>query len=265
MRAIDLLALWLHVAVAPGAGGRLHARHADLYHRIVNARHRGDLVQLCNNLGLVGNAVEVGVWHAGFSHHNLQVWKGAKYYMVDAWTHRSNDTSTDKNAVDAKSHDVDFEIARNVTKQWLAAGRAVMMRRFSEAAVAEFPDEFFDFIYIDANHEFEAADRDMRMWWPKLAPGGMLAGDDFADEHDSYPSMAIHKRRKWGVKSAVARFSREMGSPFFLTFADHWHTASEVTPWSDEEFVERRPRGRLNTMAQRERNHEFYPAWYMFK
>ena len=62
------------------------------------ARHRGELVDICNQIGLTGNAAEVGVFRAGFSQHNLQRWKGSKYYMIDAWAHRANDTgSTDKN------------------------------------------------------------------------------------------------------------------------------------------------------------------------
>ena len=47
-----------------------------------------------------------------------------------------------------------------------------------------------------------------------------MAGDDFADRHDTFPAMSHHRSNKWGVKSAVAKFSRDEGSPFFLTFAD---------------------------------------------
>ena len=39
---------------------------------VVNARHRGELVDICNQLGLTGNAAEVGVFRAGFSQHNLK-------------------------------------------------------------------------------------------------------------------------------------------------------------------------------------------------
>jgi hypothetical protein len=129
------------------------AEPAGLYHKIVNAHHRGELVELLNNLNLLGNAAEIGVWHAGFARHNLQHWRGKRYFMIDAWRFRSNDTSRDKNARAEDEHEVDFKIAKNVTAPWLASGRAVMLRLFAEAAVHVFPDGFFDFIYIDANHE----------------------------------------------------------------------------------------------------------------
>ena len=125
---------------------------SDLYHRIQNCEGRGDLITLCNELGLVGNAVEIGVWHGGFSRHNLLSWKGAKYHMVDPWTFRKNDTtagavSSDKNFRDEKINKENMDIAMAAVKPWLETGRAVVHRMFSEPAADLFPDEHFDFIY----------------------------------------------------------------------------------------------------------------------
>ena len=199
--------------------------HAIHYQRIRNAQHRGQLVELCNELGLTGNAAEIGVWHGGFSRRNLQVWNGSRYYMIDAWAFRGNDTaegvvSNDKNSRSKKEHDEDYRTARSAVQPWVDSGRAVLVRRFLEAAVLEFPDEFFDFIYIDAGHEYSNVLRDLRLWWPKLAHGGMFAGDDFADRHDTFPSKRPHIGARWGVKSAVTAFALGVRRPFFLTFAD---------------------------------------------
>jgi len=247
----------------------------ELYHRIVNAHHRGELVALCNRLGLVGNAVEVGVWHGGFARHNLRTWHGRRYYMVDAWQHRSNDSSFDKNDVGSGSWEYHLNVANDATAPWLESGRAVIVRRLSEAAAASFADEFFDFIYVDANHEFGGVDRDLRLWWPKLAPGGMMAGDDFADAHDFFSRSRAHVHYKWGVKSAVASFSADVGSPFFLTIAEHYHASTETNPTGTREFDEPSEdetrnaqhaiggsRGRRSRITRGNMN---FPAWYMFK
>jgi len=255
---------------------------------IVNARHRGELVDICNQLDLTGNAAEVGVFRAGFSQHNLQRWKGSKYYMIDAWAHRANDTgSTDKNPASLAWHESNYRRALANVAPWRPprGERAVVVRRFAEAAVLEFRDGFFDFIYVDAGHEYDNVYRDLRLWWPKLRSGGMLAGDDFADAQDTFPQIKTHAQFGWGVKSAVARFSREVGSPFFLTFADRNHLSTEQKPaWGlefgeghDAQAVKRggsrgqRARGseawpRPTADAERKvRPAEFYPAWYMFK
>lgn len=40
-----------------------------------------------------------------------------------------------------------------------------------------------DFAYIDAGHDEASARRDILAWLPKIRPGGVLAGDDYAVEH----------------------------------------------------------------------------------
>ena len=49
----------------------------------------------------------------------------------------------------------------------------------SQDAIDEFPDEFFDFIYIDGLHTYEQVKLDLDLYWPKLKCGGVVAGDDY--------------------------------------------------------------------------------------
>ena len=240
----------------------------DLYHRLRNVESRGDLVILATELGLHGNAAEIGVWHGGFSRHNLANSRFKKYYMIDAWAFRKNDfivdargkyrLSGDKNKPDTASHNTDYQIANHSVDAF--RGRAVMIRDLSENAAKQFEDEFFDFIYVDAGHEYENVIRDLEVWWPKLKHGGMMAGDDFADSYDTFPSARFH-RGTWGVKSAVHNFANKVGSPFFLTYADSKHLSTASTPMSDAEFTT----GKGLHGPNRVRAHDFYPAWYMFK
>lgn len=51
--------------------------------------------------------------------------------------------------------------------------------RFEEA-VDLFPDEYFDFVYVDGYaHTGEEGGSTFEHWWPKLKPGGVFAGDDY--------------------------------------------------------------------------------------
>jgi predicted O-methyltransferase YrrM len=59
-----------------------------------------------------------------------------------------------------------------------------------------FPDNYFDFIYIDANHHEKWVLRDINISLPKLKDNGILCGHDYIpDETNGY-----------GVKAAVDTF-----------------------------------------------------------
>ena len=52
-------------------------------------------------------------------------------------------------------------------------------REYSSDAVRHFPDEYFDFIYIDADHTYEGCLSDVENWYPKIKKGKFLTGDDY--------------------------------------------------------------------------------------
>jgi Methyltransferase domain len=50
------------------------------------------------------------------------------------------------------------------------------------AAAARFEDQSLDFVFIDADHSYEAVRRDIAAWAPKVKPGGVLAGHDHTEQ-----------------------------------------------------------------------------------
>ena len=64
----------------------------------------------------------------------------------------------------------------------------------------------FDFIYLDASHEYLDVLCDLRLWYPLLAPGGVLVGDDFEDPW-------------FGIIRAAMEFADEVGRPLQLSKA----------------------------------------------
>lgn len=88
-------------------------------------------------------------------------------------------------------------------------------RDYSFEAVKQFEDNYFDLIYIDADHTYEGCYRDIIDWYPKVKKGGFLFGDDYRR----------HKTRtgvRFGVIEAVNRFAHDNNLSFFVFPRSKW-------------------------------------------
>lgn len=54
----------------------------------------------------------------------------------------------------------------------------VLVMSTNEAA-GKFEGEYFDLVFIDADHSYEGVKADLLNWYPKLKPGGFLFCDDY--------------------------------------------------------------------------------------
>jgi hypothetical protein len=88
-------------------------------------------------------------------------------------------------------------------------------REYSFDAVKHFPDNFFDLVYIDADHAFEGCYRDICDWYPKVKKNGFLLGDD-------YKEHLTMTRVKFGVIRAVNKFTRENNLSYFVFPISKW-------------------------------------------
>lgn len=43
----------------------------------------------------------------------------------------------------------------------------------------QYPDNYFDIVYVDASHDYEAVKKDILHWLPKVKSGGIICGDDY--------------------------------------------------------------------------------------
>jgi hypothetical protein len=61
----------------------------------------------------------------------------------------------------------------------IASGQVEVHRAASADAAAQFGSCYFDWVYIDGNHLYEFAKRDVEAYYPRVKPGGFLTGDDY--------------------------------------------------------------------------------------
>ncbi len=184
-------------------------------------RSRSQFGTYLNALGLRRYGIEIGVCTGGFSEKILKTWSCKKFWLVDPWRHLC-DYFDSYNA-----SDITMERRLKIAKRRLVKWRHKLewLRLRSDEAVYKFPDQYFDFIYLDANHSYFHVSQDLKMWYPKIRNGGIFAGHDYfnaiADEQFE-PLLGTdapsRKLTSYGVKAAVEKFMKEQNLSIRLTW-----------------------------------------------
>jgi hypothetical protein len=142
--------------------------------------------------GLTGSdnlGIELGVAGGGFSRRMMESGRFRRFWGVDAYSDH-HDVGQYRQALQTVGLDRDYHLLRMT---------------FAEAHLL-FPDEFFDFVYVDGYaHSGEEGGRTILDWYAKVKPGGILAGDDY--DPVRWPLVV------WGVHHLVA----QIGVPLRVT------------------------------------------------
>ena len=140
---------------------------------------------LCRMVG-ARNFLEVGVAYGFHARYLLSRIPDLHYWGVDPYV--AGYDNADTFALDVQSifegipGDPMDSLFLAVSEALEAAfpGRSRLIRQASPDASASIADESQDVVFIDGNHLFEAVSADLAAWWPKVAQGGLLIGDDLA-------------------------------------------------------------------------------------
>lgn len=141
--------------------------------------------------------VEIGVSTGGHSHAILKNTGVEKLYSIDPYTINTT-LNLHKNAY---FYDVLFYRVKYRLGQY--GERSELIRAYSADAINLFKDNDLDFVFVDGSHEYQFVKQDLVLYYEKIRPGGVMAGDDYTTGFA-------------GVPLAVNEFCKEKGLIFHL-------------------------------------------------
>jgi hypothetical protein len=132
---------------------------------------RAGLEEFVGALPPIGNMAEVGCYQGEST--EIFVRKAQRVIAIDPWVNGYDPSDIASENVDAALVEAAFD-RRHSTN-----GRVQKLRQTSLAAAVTIQDGSLDMVYLDGDHRYEAVQRDLKAWLPKLKPRGLMCGHDF--------------------------------------------------------------------------------------
>lgn len=146
---------------------------------------------------------EIGVHLGDFSQQILESVSPKELHLIDPWEHHTSGIyKTAWYGGGAKGGQAELDeryssILRRFDRN-IHAGQVKVHRGYSTDMLQQFPDQYFDWVYIDGNHLYEYVKNDLELSLDKVKDGGFITGDDYTEGG-------------WwegGVKKAVDEFAK---------------------------------------------------------
>ncbi|KFZ36538.1 hypothetical protein HR45_15495 [Shewanella mangrovi] len=148
--------------------------------------NRKELLRLMCKDGVVA---ELGVANGEYTSSILNINRPKKLHLIDIW----------------QSERYGENLYINVCEKFKneqIKGQLEIHRKLSTEAVNDFPDKYFDWIYIDTTHCYNNTKSELELYASKIKDDGVIAGHD-------YSMGNWGEQLKYGVIEAVHEFCEE--------------------------------------------------------
>jgi hypothetical protein len=180
---------------------------------------RNNFANFLNKTYRFGTAVEIGVHRGTFAKTFMDSWLGSLYIGIDPWQSVPGYEEQEKLLEEYNGNrEDDYNYCSRLLWKHIKDCRAELHRGLSEDIVRLVDNNSIDFVYIDGDHRYVSVWNDLTLWYPKVRPGGILAGHDFLQHGDNPPDKE--------VQQAVINFSIQQKLPIHLV------VESQCLPWS---------------------------------
>jgi Methyltransferase domain len=148
---------------------------------------------------------EVGVFRGEYTRHILRIAQPRELHLIDGWWEIYGDRFPDWGPYTdwgrLRTRDA-YDEARAVVEAHGAEAICTVHVGDDVAVLDQFGDRYFDWVYLDTDHEFEHTLEELEALNAKVRPTGLIVGDDWHED----PSHIHH-----GVCRAVRDFASRRG------------------------------------------------------
>ncbi len=128
--------------------------------------------------------VEIGTWRGKSTSCMGQLIKSSgkniKFYAIDTFDGSDEDLHQEWIQYFKDTNTSLFDEYENNLKLCGVYDVVHTIKSTSIEASSMFDDESIDFIFIDGAHDYKSVLDDISSWYPKIKPGGLICGDDYA-------------------------------------------------------------------------------------
>jgi hypothetical protein len=190
---------------------------------------RISLLELVNNRFASPVIVEIGIAGGHFTKQIVATVRGLEsLHCIDPWKHFETGYEDACNLSQAEQDERYRQFCKDVEDDY----RIIPVRAMSHDAAAITDPDTIDFIYLDANHSFDAVMRDLTCWWPNLKSGGIFAGHDYLKGNG----------KGYAVRDAVDAFASERGIKVHQTMHEYCRPSGVYGPgWEGCSFAFEKP------------------------
>jgi hypothetical protein len=145
---------------------------------------------------------ELGVFKGEFSRLLLDICKPKELVLIDLWDGGiilSGDV--DGNNVERINC---HHLEKTVINSFQGLDHVIIRKGYTTEVLSEYPDNYFDVIYIDADHSYEGCKADLKMSYKKIKNGGYIMGHDYEQNFEKTENVY-----NFGVNRAVNEFCQK--------------------------------------------------------
>lgn len=147
-----------------------------------------------------GKMAEIGSFKGDSTVIFAKYAKFSEIFAIDPFKNNIGDITDTVNMADVKKH---------FKKSIKNYENIAHIEELSVKAAEQFENESLDFVYIDANHDYEPFKKDLKAWLPKVKKGGYIGGHDYRSRFKGViqavheivgPPEKTYKDTSWLVK-----------------------------------------------------------------